>query len=61
MRAKRRVVQSSATIIAAFVQVGVKQWMFTSIEDICTPHQKDALTCPHTKVFFTASAIWCAF
>ncbi|KZV85839.1 OPT-domain-containing protein [Exidia glandulosa HHB12029] len=52
------IVQSSATIIAAFVQVGVKQWMFANVEDICKPHQKDALTCPHTKVFFTASAIW---
>ena len=53
------VVQSVATILAAFVQVGVKQWLFASVKDICTPNQKSRLICPHNQVFFTASAVWC--
>ncbi|TDL23079.1 OPT oligopeptide transporter [Rickenella mellea] len=51
-------VQSLATILAAFVQVGVKQWMFSNIHDICQSTQKSKLTCPHNQVFFTASVIW---
>ena len=51
-------VQGVATIVAAFAQVGVKEWMFTNITDICTVNQKSSLTCPHNQVFFTASAIW---
>ncbi|TFL07122.1 OPT oligopeptide transporter [Pterulicium gracile] len=51
-------VQAVATILAAFVQVGVKQWMFDNIKDICEPDQASLLTCPHNQVFYTASAIW---
>jgi OPT family oligopeptide transporter len=51
-------VQSLATILAAFVQVGVKEWMFTNVKDICQPEQRSSLTCPHNQVFFTASAVW---
>ena len=50
--------QAVGTIMAAFVEVGVKQWMFNNVRDICQPHQKDSLTCPHNQVFFTASAVW---
>ena len=50
--------QSIATLLAAFVQIGVKQWMFANVKDICSPNQADFLTCPHNEVFFTASAIW---
>ncbi|KAF9012689.1 oligopeptide transporter [Cyathus striatus] len=49
-------VQIIATILAAFVQVGVKQWIFNNVPDICDPNQKSQLTCPHNQVFFTASA-----
>ncbi|THG97839.1 hypothetical protein EW026_g4252 [Hermanssonia centrifuga] len=51
-------VQLTATLFAAFIQVGVKQWMFSSIPDICQPHQSSSLTCPHNQVYYTASAIW---
>ncbi|EJD08117.1 OPT oligopeptide transporter [Fomitiporia mediterranea MF3/22] len=51
-------VQSTATILAAFVQVGVKEWMFANVKDICSDNQKSSLTCPHNQVFFTASAVW---
>lgn len=50
--------QLTATLFAAFIQVGVKQWMFASIPDMCQPHQASQLTCPHNQVYYTASAIW---
>lgn len=52
-------VQMVATILASFVQVGVKAWIFANVKDICDPNQKAQLTCPHNQVFFTASAVWC--
>ncbi|EIN06776.1 OPT oligopeptide transporter [Punctularia strigosozonata HHB-11173 SS5] len=52
------IVQLVATVLAAFVQVGVKEWLFTNVPDICSPDQASSLTCPHNKVYFTASAIW---
>jgi len=51
-------VQFVGTLLASFVQVGVKQWMFDNVPDICTPDQPSYLTCPHNQVYFTASAIW---
>lgn len=51
-------VQITATVLAGFVQVGVKQAMFDHIHDICTPGQKSSLTCPHNEVYYTASAVW---
>ncbi|TFK45067.1 oligopeptide transporter [Crucibulum laeve] len=51
-------VQMIATTLAAFIQVGVKQWIFDNVEDICSANQKSQLTCPHNQVFFTASAVW---
>ncbi|KAJ7772001.1 OPT oligopeptide transporter protein-domain-containing protein [Mycena maculata] len=51
-------VQLVGTVVAAFLQVGVKTWIFSNVEDICEPNQKSQLTCPHNEVFFTASAIW---
>lgn len=54
-------VQAVATVIAAFAQVAVKEWMFANIPRICQPNQKSSLTCPHNQVFFTASAIWSVY
>ncbi|KAF8637559.1 hypothetical protein AX17_002745 [Amanita inopinata Kibby_2008] len=51
-------VQLVATVLAAFVQVGVKTWIFANVKDICSPNQSSQLTCPHNQVFFTASAVW---
>ncbi|KAJ7287057.1 oligopeptide transporter [Mycena rebaudengoi] len=51
-------VQLVGTFLAAFLQVGVKTWIFANVEDICQPTQKSQLTCPHNQVFFTASAVW---
>ena len=52
------IAQLIAVVIVTFVQIGVKQWMFAHVKDICLPTQSDFLTCPSNQVFFTASAIW---
>lgn len=51
-------VQAVGTFMACFVEVGVKDWMFNNVKDICAIHQKNDLVCPHNQVFFTASAVW---
>lgn len=51
-------VQLVATTLVGLLQVGVKEWMFSHIPDICQPGQKDFLTCPHNQVLYTTSAIW---
>ncbi|KAF8628146.1 hypothetical protein AX15_004065 [Amanita polypyramis BW_CC] len=50
--------QLVATVIAAFVQIAIKQWIFANVKDICSLNQSSSLTCPHNQVFFTASAVW---
>ncbi|CAL1711504.1 unnamed protein product [Somion occarium] len=52
------IVQITATLLAGFVQVGVKEVMFKYIPDICTPQQRSFLTCPVNQVYYTASAVW---
>ena len=49
--------QVIATAIAGTVQLGVQAWMFTNIEGMCDPKQKDGFICPSTEVFGTASII----
>ena len=52
------IAQLIATVLVAFVQIGVKQWMFANVKNICLPTQSNFLTCPLNQVWFTASAIW---
>ena len=49
--------QVVSTIVAGMVQLCVQAWMFSNIEDICSPDQKDGFICPSTTVFGTASII----
>jgi OPT family oligopeptide transporter len=49
--------QVIATIVAGTVQLGVQNWIFSNVEDICTPDQKDGFICPGTTVFGNASII----
>ena len=49
--------QLVATIVSGTVQLGVQAWMFSNIEDICSPDQKHGFICPLTTVFGTASII----
>lgn len=50
--------QTLATTIACFVAVGVQSWMFSNIQDFCSPDQKDGFVCPATGTFATASLVW---
>ena len=50
--------QVLATAVAGTVQLGVQSWVFSNIDGICSPHQKDGFSCPSTTVFGTASIIW---
>ncbi|KZT06325.1 OPT oligopeptide transporter [Laetiporus sulphureus 93-53] len=52
------VAQLVSTLLVAFIQCGMQQWMFESVPQICTPHQKYSLTCPHNEVFYEASVLW---
>ncbi|KAH9949501.1 oligopeptide transporter [Amylocystis lapponica] len=52
------IAQLVATLVVPFIQLGVQQWMFHAIPDICTPGQKDLLTCPYSNVFYSASVLW---
>ena len=49
--------QLVAIIVSGTVQLGVQAWMFSNIEDICSPNQKDGFICPSTTVFGTTSII----
>ena len=42
----------------AMVSIGVQQFMFANIPDLCTPDQDHRFTCPHARVFFTATIVW---
>jgi len=49
--------QVVATIISGTVQLCVQAWLFSNIEGLCSPDQKDGFICPSTTVFGTASII----
>lgn len=46
------------TLWLSIVQVGVIEFMFGNIPDLCHPDQKHRFTCPHARVFFTSSIVW---
>jgi OPT family oligopeptide transporter len=49
--------QVVATIIAGTVQLIVQAWLFSNVEGLCSPTQKDGFICPRTAVFGNASII----
>ena len=49
--------QVVATIVAGTAQLAVQAWLFSNVEDICSPTQKDGFICPATTVFGNASII----
>jgi hypothetical protein len=49
--------QVVATIVSGTVQLGVQAWIFSNVESLCSPLQKDGFTCPHTTVFGNAAII----
>ncbi|CAO1627663.1 unnamed protein product [Parajaminaea phylloscopi] len=50
--------QVIATVISAFVLIGVQLWALGNINGICTTEASDNFICPGATVFGTASVIW---
>ena len=49
--------QVVATIVAATAQLAVQAWLFSNVEDFCSPTQKDGFICLSTITFGNASII----
>uniref|UniRef100_A0A0W0FUN2 Putative small oligopeptide transporter n=1 Tax=Moniliophthora roreri TaxID=221103 RepID=A0A0W0FUN2_MONRR len=50
--------QVISTVIAGTVQLGMQDWMFKNIPDMCDRNQKNGFSCPNTHLFGTSSIIW---
>ncbi|OJZ90815.1 hypothetical protein ASPFODRAFT_179853 [Aspergillus luchuensis CBS 106.47] len=50
--------QLAATIVGAFVSLGVNVWALANIEDVCSTTQPDKFTCASARDFYTSSVIW---
>jgi OPT family oligopeptide transporter len=49
--------QVVATIVSGTTQLIVQAWIFSNVEGVCSPTQKDGFICPTTTVFGNASII----
>ncbi|SNX83934.1 probable isp4 - oligopeptide transporter [Melanopsichium pennsylvanicum] len=52
------VAQVTAIVVSSFVVLGVQSWVFSNIDNVCTPEAADKFTCNYLIVFGTASQIW---
>ncbi|EEU35797.1 uncharacterized protein NECHADRAFT_94777 [Fusarium vanettenii 77-13-4] len=50
--------QIVATVLSAFISVGVMNFQVLKIENVCQPGQKDKFTCPQMESFFTAAVLF---
>ncbi|KAJ5752388.1 OPT oligopeptide transporter [Penicillium odoratum] len=50
--------QCIATVVAAFVSIGVNAWALANIPDICETGQASGFNCEGYTTFFTSSVIW---
>lgn len=50
--------QMVATFVSTLVCVGVLNFQFTHINNVCTDDAKFKLTCPGVNTFFTSSVLW---
>jgi hypothetical protein len=50
--------QAFAVVWLSVVQIATYNFLRGNIDGICTPLQKQGLTCPHAKTFYNASVIW---
>lgn len=50
--------QAFAVIWLSFVQISAYNFLRGNINEICTPTQKQGLTCPNARTFYNASVIW---
>jgi OPT family oligopeptide transporter len=51
-------VQMAATIVSSITQIGVLNWMFANVPNICTPQAINGFTCPLARVHFNGSILW---
>lgn len=51
-------VQMVATVVSSMTQIGVLNWMFTHIPNICTPQALNGFNCPIARVHFNGSILW---
>lgn len=51
-------VQIISSIVYSFVCVGILNLAINTIEDYCTPHQKQKFSCPNSTTFYSASVLW---
>lgn len=49
--------QVVATIISGTSQLVMQAWLFSNVEDLCSPTQKEGFICPSTSVFGNASVV----
>jgi hypothetical protein len=52
------IVQITATILAAFVQAGMKEGLLRGVPDLCAVDQAAGLSCPTTRAIFNSSIVW---
>ncbi|CAH2352874.1 oligopeptide transporter 2 [[Candida] railenensis] len=50
--------QLLAVFIGSFIGLGVMNWQFDTIVDICHSDQSQKFTCPSSTTFFSASVFW---
>lgn len=51
-------IQMVSLLISCFVVIGVQEWSFAHIPDLCDAEQADGFVCNGTNVFATATLIW---
>lgn len=51
-------VQMVATLVSSITQIGVLNWMFAYIPNICIPEAINGFTCPIARVHFNGSILW---
>lgn len=51
-------VQMVATLVSSVTQIGVLNWMFYHVPNICTPEAINGFTCPIARVHFNGSILW---
>ena len=51
-------VQLVAVLLSCFLVVGIQEWMFANIVDLCAPDQRNGFVCYPTRFFAAASFTW---
>lgn len=52
-------VQITATMLAAFIQAGMKEGLLKGVPDLCAADQAAGLSCPTSRAIFNSSIVWC--